>query len=244
MMQKFLWTATVLLSATAASAATLGELQMQYDEANRKYDTVLAEKTYAATKEFAEANPSPENTLALAEAALLVASLKRLEFGIDEDDMNYKDKRSLGKEIDTAAEVGQAAVAALPESSEKYRIMADLYGTMIRTDFQGKRYGDKMTEAAEKAIALDGKNPLALVTGSKRLVFAKERRGGDMEKGLDRLNKALEIDPNCLSALVLRGYAHERSDDLAAARKDWEAAVALNPNCRPAKECLARTAPK
>lgn len=241
-MRKMFLLAMLTLTAATAPAATLEEVRTQYDEANRKYDMALADQAYANAKAFAEATPSAEATLALAQAALLAATLKRLEFGIEEDDLKYKDKRNLGKEIDTIADVGQAAIAQLPESSEKYRMMADLYGAMIRTDFQGKRYGDKMTEAAEKAITLDEKNPLALVTGSKRLIFAKERRGGDMEKGFERLNRALEIDPTCVSALVLRGYAHERNKDLAAARKDWEAALALNPHCRPAKESLARTA--
>ncbi len=101
--------------------------------------------------------------------------------------------------------------------------------------------GHKGGDGRAKALA-HKKNPLALVTGSKRTIFAKERRGADMEKAFARLNRALEIDPTCISALVLRGYAHERNSDVPSARKDWEAALVLNPNCRPAKESLARTA--
>lgn len=234
--------AAVLFSAVAgwAAADPLQALIKLHDEASEKYDTALAEKAFWDTRAHVEANPSGAGDMALARAAVLLATLKRWELGIEVDERTLRERRVLAREIDLAGEAGLAAAERLPESSEKHRMIADLYGAMIRSDFQGKKYGDRMTAAAERAVELDDKNPLALVTSSKRLIFAKERRGGDMELGMARLNRALEIDPQSLPALVLRGFAHERTDNPDAAKRDWARALELNEHCRPARENLAR----
>jgi predicted TPR repeat methyltransferase len=76
------------------------------------------------------------------------------------------------------------------------------------------------------------------VTGSKRLLFAKERRGGDVEEALALLNRALELDGDHVMGLVLRGTAHEKLEDFDSAQMDWERALELNPSCKPAKDKL------
>jgi tetratricopeptide (TPR) repeat protein len=148
--------------------------------------------------------------------------------------------RAMGETIDAAAEVGHTALETLPDTSEKYRIRSDLYGMMIRTNYQGKKYEKRMSAAKDRALELDPDNPDAQVTGCKKLLFAKKRRGGDVLAALAHLDRAIELDASHVMAHVLRGIAREKLKDYDAAKADWNRALELNPRCKPAKDNLLR----
>lgn len=221
-----------------SQGATLEELTAEYAKVRHNFDVSAAEDLLVEFEGYLAGDDSVEAKMAFAQAALLVAELNRLDF--EKEGLKPLYKRELGKKIDAAAALGHEALKTVGESSEKYRMTADLWGTMIRSKFQGKKYGDKMQDAAEKALALDENNAYAHVTASKRPLFAPEKRGGDWAGAMAHLNRALELEPDCESALILRGMAHEKNGDMELARKDWERILELNPNSRPAVRLLEK----
>lgn len=212
----------------AAYADMMDELRDQYEEALRFYDEDKAETAFKMIKVYADVNGGEARKLLLAKAALLVAELYRLKY--ESEDMGILDRGDVGDRIDEAARTGLDALENLPDSSERWRIESDLYATMIRSKFKGKRYGDEMEEAADKALELDPDNPNAYVTACRRYLFAAERHGGDLEKALNMLNKALDLDPNHERALVFRGTAYEKLGRLEDAKKDWIHVLDMNPH--------------
>lgn len=223
-----------------AEEATLDQMQTYVHDMHATYDLKDAEATLAKMEDYIVQDTSPEAHLLLARAALQVANLRREIY--EKEDLEISVKRDLGTAIDAAAGTGHAALESAPETSERYRIEADLWATMMRTQWKGNKFKDAMDAAINKAEELDPDNAMVYVTKSKRQLFAKERHGGDLEEAVDTLNKAVELEPENVPARLFRGLAYEKLDNLEAARADWQKALDLNPNCRPAREYLERTA--
>lgn len=224
--------------ALGASAADLGALLDQAKAARRTGDTEGAKAAYEALLAHNAEDKSVEAIDATVRAALTYAELLRYQYA--KNDHGLADRRELGNTIDKVAEGAHEMLNALPESAEKYRIKADLYGTMIRTKYQGKKFADDMDEAVKRALELDDTNASAWVTVSKRLLFAPERRGGDIEAAFDNLDRAVELDPKLEQAWLLRGMAQEKLGDIDAAKADYAKVIELNPDSIPAKENLER----
>jgi tetratricopeptide (TPR) repeat protein len=220
----------------SASAASFEELRKRAELVQREYDLPLAEALMGELQLFVKENPGDEPRMTLARVALLVAELRRMEY--ETTDIDPREKRLLGRTIDEAARIGHEALDKAPNISEKWRIKADLLGTMIRSKYKGNKYGGEMDKATEKALELDPESASAIVTGSKRGLFAKPEQGGDIPAALEMLNRALHIDPDHERALIFRGIAYEKlgNDDLA--EEDWKRVLELNPHSRLAKENL------
>jgi len=129
-------------------------------------------------------NPSDESFMTLARVALLV-ELRRMEY--ETTDADPRNKRLLGRTIDDAAKVGHDALKKVPNVSEKWRMQADLFGTMIRSKYKGNKYGGEMDKATERARKMDPNNASAIVTECKRLLFATKGHGGDVPAALEML---------------------------------------------------------
>ncbi len=232
--------ALALFLAPHLAATPLEDLAADYREARKNFDPAAAEALLLEFEAYLGQDDSAEAKMEFVRTALLVAELNRLDY--EEKGLTPLEKRRLGKKIDDAAQTAHKLLETMEDSSEKYRMAADLWGARIRSNFQGKKFGKKMEEASDKALELGEDNPYAHVTASKRPLFAPEKRGGDIDKALKHLNKALELRPGCESALILRGILHERNDNLQLARKDWQQVLDANPKCRPAKAKLENTA--
>ena len=227
---------SITMFSLLSHGATLGELSTEYAKVRHEFDVVAAEKLLEVFEGYLGGDDSLAARMAFVRSALLVAELNRLDF--EKEGLKPLFKRELGKKIDAAATRGHEVLETIEESSEKYRMTADLWGMMIRSNFQGKKHGKKMQEATRKALELNENNADAHVTASKRPLFAPAKRGGDWDKAMAHLNKALELDPESESALILRGMAYEKNGYMALARQDWERILALNPNSRPAVRLL------
>ncbi len=223
-----------VLMCASVSAASLEELRERTALVQREYDLPLAETLMGELQLYVKEDPGAESLITLARVALLVAELRRMDY--ETTDVGPREKRLLGRTIDEAARIGIEALNEAPDISEKWRIEADLIGTMIRSKYKGSKYGPEMTKATEKALELDPENVNAIVTGSKRLLFAKPGQGGDVAAALEMLDRALNIDPGHERALVFRGIAHEKLGDDVLAEEDWRRALELNPHSRLAKE--------
>jgi len=210
--------------------------------AERTYDLQAARSALDACT--LEASGTSDEALGenLTRAALLVADLDRIDFE-ELDPSQGKQRRALGGSIDAAADVGLETLESLPETSCRQRLRADLLATKIRSDFRAKKYVNEMKAAAARALELDPRNARAMVSLAKPFLFADDRHGRDLEEAVRMLSEALDVDPTLESALLLRALAFEAQGNTEACRNDLRAAVAANPNCRPATERLLATAP-
>ncbi len=225
------------LVCATAFADSFDELRSRAERVQREYDLPAAEALMTDLQVFVTESPTDECWTTLASVALLVAELRRMDY--ETTDVDPREKRLLGRTIDDAARIGHEALDRAPNISEKWRIKADLFGTMIRSKYKGNKYGGEMDRATERALELDPENASAIVTGSKRALFAKRGQGGDIPAALEMLNRALEIDPDHERALIFRGMAYEKlgNDDLA--ETDWKRALERNPLSRLAKDNLS-----
>jgi len=225
-----LWFITV-----AATAEDLS-LQQQLAQAQYNFDLSQAEKLLPEFEQLSDSENTEQAALGYATASLLVAELRR---GIYEhEELEKKAKRQLGKDIDAVAESALTALKSLPDSSERYRLEADLLGPMIRSKFKGMKLQPRLEQSIEKALELDDQNPHAWVSKSRRPLFAAPEHGGDPALALLYLNRALEVNPDHVQALLFRGAAHTKLGNTNLAEDDWSRATELNPNTVEARDRL------
>jgi tetratricopeptide (TPR) repeat protein len=225
----------------AVFAADVAELEQELAVAARAYDVETASRVLAEARVAAADEEGRERVFRLqAEAGLLLAELLRIDF--EQAPQSDRALRSqLGQRIDAAAQEALGVLEKLPETSERYRMEADLVATMIRSDFRARKYRGRLETAIDAALELDDTNARAWVSSAKPLVFAEPEQGGDLAEAIRRLDHALELDPGLEPALLLRAVAHEMRGDAEAAAADWRAALRANPECRPARRALEET---
>jgi len=205
----------------------------------RSYDLAEAKRLLPALQTQLRTENGDEGLrLLVARTALVAAMLHRKDY--EEAATDYAARRELGRKIDDVATAGLGALKDAAESSERFRLEADLWGTMMRTQARGSQFRTHLETATEKALELGPDNANAYITASKRKIFASERRGGDIEEALRLLDTALELDPASELALVFRGLAYEKRGDIQEAQRDWRKALDLNPASMPAQENLDR----
>jgi|ERR1044071_784132 tetratricopeptide (TPR) repeat protein len=107
--------------------------------------------------------------------------------------------RENGKLFKQAAEAGVAAaekaVALNPKSSDAHQLLGDLLSQLIPHVYGGgMRYGQRSTEAMDKAIELDPKNVSAYVSRAISYYYTPDSFGGSKSKAFEMLKKASEID--------------------------------------------------
>ena len=220
-----------------AAADAFDELQARAERVQREYDLAAGEALLADLQTFVTESSSDDSWMTLARVALFVAELRRMDY--ETTDIDPREKRLLGRTIDEAARIGHQALGHAPKISEKWRIKADLFGTMIRSKYKGNKYGGEMDRATERALELDPSNASAIVTGSKRALFATPSQGGDVPAALKMLSRALEIDPDHERALIFRGMAYEKLGIDRLAEADWKRVMERNPHSRLAKDNLS-----
>lgn len=214
------------------------DIQARIDQARKDYDLGAAQ---ALVAELSKAGPqaAADQKLALARSLLLLGELYRVEFeGMEENGADHAERRALGDKIDETAKVGFQAADALGEISEAYRVRSDLYGIMIRTKFQGKKYRSKLEGNSAKALQLDPKNADAYVSVARPYLFAGPLQGGNLKKAMELLNKALELNPNLVSAQMLHAVGLEKQGDKAQSDAEWKKILEENPKTARSKKTL------
>ncbi len=201
-----------------------------------RYDVALAQQFVA------QARTEIGVGAVLPDALLVLAELYRIDFEALAD-AERSERRALGKEIDALADEALSIVDALPDSSHRQRLTADLLGVKIRSNYQAKKYRKRMEQAAAMAIQLDSKNAAAYVSAAKPFLFADEDHRGDIGQAVKLLEAALEHDPELEKAHLLLAYADEQNGNNEGAAKRYAIVLHTNPNCRPAKEALLALKP-
>lgn len=229
----------VLLAVLLAGGPPLATIEADLAAAVRRYDADAAVAALGRARELDRTAPAPATVLLRVRAALAAAELLRVRFEQASKD-DAQGRTVLGQRIDAAAEEGLALLDRLPGGSERYRVEADLVATMIRSDFRARKYEARFATAVAKALELDPRNARAVLAAAKPLVFAPVEHGRDLPKAVETLTRALALDPALEAARLLRAFALDAQDEHEAARRDWRAALAANPDCVPAREALAR----
>lgn len=203
------------------------------DSVRRSYSLESANELIAEMTTQNDAGTSA----ALAEAYLIKAELLRFDWETLPDDSENRDQ--VADELDAAAWAGIEQCKRLSDSSETFRLRADLLGTLIRSRYRAKKHLDEMEANAERAIELDSANARAYVSKAKPLLFADERHGGDVEKAIALLDKALELDGSLESAKLLRAYGLEQLEERDEALAAYREVLQHNPQCTPAEHAIA-----
>ena len=227
----------------SAGVPERAEVERAVARAERAWDVDAAVAGLSRARELARAAPSPAAALLQVRAGLLAAELLRVDFE-QAAAAAGADRETLGRRIDAFAEEALALLPSLPPTSERWRMEADLVATMIRSDFRAKKHEARLRAAIAEARRLDPANPRAIVSEAKPLLFAPPEHGRDLRAGIALLDRALALDPGLEPALLLRAFARAGLGERAAAEADWRAALARNPDCRPASDALGAPSPR
>lgn len=228
----------LLLAVAALTAGTGPGLEVRLQAAARSWDLAAAEAVRVTARTEAD-DGDPHARLLHARACLLVAELLRVEWEQAAPD-DRTSRQQLGQRIDVAAQEGLAELPGLPDTSERFRIEADLLATTIRSDFRARRLEARLRAAVERALTLDPENARALTASAKPLLFADPEHGGDVRKALEVLGRALEIDPGLEGARLLRALAWEKLGEPDRAAGELRKVLRRNPSCEPARHELKR----
>lgn len=141
------------------------------------------------------------------------------------------------KVVKQATQAGVAAakraVQLKAESSEAHRLEGELLGELIPHVFAGgMRYGKQSTEEIEKAIKLDPQNANACVARGIGYFFTPKTFGGDKDKAIEMMKKAIATAPSSDAAetahiWLARIYQSLGKSDPSA--MEIQEALAMNP---------------
>lgn len=179
--------ALLLTPLPAQPAASSPRLMISQARLARDRADVQALETMIATaQKETEGNGSPEAYIRLA----------LLEDWLCEAARVRQDNRLLK----TAAEAGVAAALKAarldPNSSQAHELAGDMMGQLIPLVFAGGiRYGPASNREIETALRLDPKNAQAYVTRAMGYYFAPAMFGGNKQKAVEFLRKAITLNP-------------------------------------------------
>jgi len=149
-----------------------------------------------------------------------------------------KDKKSAGTAVDKAIEAAQRSLQLNEKSADTHSLLADLYGRKISLGngmFAGPKYGPKVDEENQRAMALDDKNPRVWASSGRKFLMAPKMFGGDVLKAIDSFQKSLSLDPSQDEAWVWLAKAYQKQGDKPKAREAIQRALQLNPDNQFAK---------
>jgi len=125
----------------------------------------------------------------------------------------------------------EKAVRLNPKSSQAHQLLADLLGQLAPNVMGGgMKYGQRSTDEADKAIALDPKNPDAYITRGISYLYTPAAFGGNKAKALEFFSKAVQLDPQLDTARIWLALYHLDAEKFDEARREINEALRLNPD--------------
>jgi tetratricopeptide (TPR) repeat protein len=144
-----------------------------------------------------------------------------------------KDKKSAGTAVDQAIEAAQRSLQLNEKSADAHSLLADLYGRKISLGsamFAGPKYGPKIDQENQRAMAIDDKNPRVWASSGRKYLMAPKMFGGDVPKAIDSFQKSLSLDPSQDETWVWLAKAYQKQGDEPKARDAVQHALQLNPD--------------
>jgi len=149
-----------------------------------------------------------------------------------------KDKKSAGTAVDKAIEAAQRSLQLNEKSADAHSLLADLYGRKISLGtamFAGPKYGPKIDQENQRAMALDDKCPRVWASSGRKFLMAPKMFGGDVPKAIESFQKSLSLDPSQDETWVWLAKAYQKQGDKPKARDAIQRALRLNPDNQFAK---------
>lgn len=144
------------------------------------------------------------------------------------------ESRQNNKLFKQAAEAGVAAaekaVALNPNSSDAHQLLGDLLSQLIPHVYGGgMRYGQRSTDAMDRAIELDPNNINAYVSRAISYYYTPDSFGGNKSKAFELLKKAVEIDSLADSPHIWLAIFHLDAGRREEALTEINLALSANP---------------
>jgi len=123
--------------------------------------------------------------------------LAQLDLWLCEAGHARNDNKVIKEGAAEGASAAEKAIAINPNSSEAHRLEGESLGQLIPHVFAGgPRYGPRSTREIDRAMELDAKNVNACIARAYNYFFTPKAFGGDKQKAVEMLPKAIELDPN------------------------------------------------
>jgi tetratricopeptide (TPR) repeat protein len=222
----------LLLSAALFVSAAVPELEKARDAQDRAALDRLA-RQYAAAAQSKPDDANAQYTAALAWSyAAEVATEQR-------------DKNAAEQAAEAGIKIAEKTVALNPKSSEYHRILGTLCGQVIPANkLLALRYGKCARDEVDKAVQLDPKSAIALVSRGVGNYYMPASFGGGVEPAIRDFQGAIAIDPKLPEAHMWLGIALRKAGRSAEAHQALETAVKLNPRRVWTKQQLDKTPAK
>lgn len=217
-----------MMAAALGGAAWPAEL----DAARERQDRATLDRI--ASEWAAAAEKNPKDGAAQYRAAL--AHSYAAEAAIETRDRNRaRDAAEAGIRL------AQQAVALAPRNAEYHRILGALCGQAVRDLMSGMKWGRCAQEEVNKAIELDPKSALAMLSRGVGNYYLPAMFGGGVDNAIRDIEKAIQLDPKLADAHLWLGIALRKANRPAEARKAIARSLELNPNRVWARQQLDKT---
>ena len=116
--------------------------------------------------------------------------------------------------------------------SDSNRLLANLYGRIIaiKGGMTGALYGSQNEDEIQRALQLDGQNAQAHLELGISRANTPPQFGGDMEVGIQAMEKALSINPNLDMAYYHLGRAFVKKGERGKAKEILQKGLQVNPS--------------
>jgi tetratricopeptide (TPR) repeat protein len=145
-----------------------------------------------------------------------------------------KDSKLLRQAAEAGLGAAQKAVELDPKSAEAHWLLGDLIGNLIPHVFAGgMRFGPKSISELETAMRLDPRNANAYISRAIAYLAAPHVFGGDKQKAIVLLKKAITLDPSpdtSDTAHIWLALAYDAERQKEAAVREITEARQLNPD--------------
>ncbi len=154
---------------------------------------------------------------------------------------NRKNQEKASFHIEEALKYLNESIKLNDKFSDSHCLLAATLGQKIRLNgvFAGLVYQKKTSRELQIALELDPNNADVYVGFGISYVATPYLFGGDLEKGIENLNKALELDSSKYQAYVWLGKAYRKKGQAGKAKEMLLKALEYRPNDIGVKKELA-----
>lgn len=208
----------------------------------RTYDEKLLQDTKEIFIHLANKNPS--DYIYAHYVALTYLSLCDLKnFEIVKSSIRVK-KKALKKERIALAELGivyaDKSIKLNDNYSESHRVKGALISNKISGLISGMLNGRLAEDEINMALQIQPDNALAHIETARKFLNKPSIVGGDIEKGIETLNKILKDNPELERGYLNLGIAYEKRGENEKAMNIFKQLLNLNPRNIEAKYYLER----
>jgi len=217
-----------MVATMLAGAASTAELDKARDLQDRAALDRLAGEFVAA------AEKSPKDGTAQYQAALAHSYIAAVAIEV-------RDRARARDAAEAGIRLAQQAVSLAPRSGEYHRVLGTLCGQAVRDLVSGMKWGRCAQEEVNKAIELDSKSAMALLSRGVGNFYLPAMFGGGVENAIRDFEGAIQLDPKLADAHLWLGIALRKANRQDEARKAIARSLELNPNRVWARQQLEKT---